>query len=636
MSRLQIGDIVGGKYKILSLIGTGGMAHVYKALNIQTGKIVALKVLKEEYAQDAEFLRRFRSEAQAVLHLSHDNIVRSMDVGVSGDDNYIVLEYAEGQTLKKLIQQEAPFPERQAIQYAMQLCDALGHAHDRGLIHRDVKPQNIIVNAKGKLKVADFGIARFANASTMTYQGANVLGSVHYISPEQARGGSADQRSDIYSLGVVLYEMLTGEVPFDAPNTVSVAVMHIQNDIPGPREINSQVSPALNSVLIKATRRDPEQRYASMREFKKDLVRALRDPERVIAQPEQGEDTLQEGEQRQEHHEDHGRLPRMRRPSALLGLMLAVALALGTMTVVFMIGKGFNAQNRQQSETRHVPTLTGKTEAEAQTRGKNMGFEVIVRSRLASEEIPKGTVMNQTPASGAAAKEGDTIYIDVSAGGAAMEMVELTGLPQSEAEEDILQLRLVLTGVNYEYSEQMEAGRVLRHYPEAGAEVEKGDGVELWISGKPEEREYVPALRGKTLKEAAQAITQQGFGRLLARIGEETQELPAGTVQQQSPMAGNAELPGTTIEVWITPFSSAPYGADDAVNLEIAENDTQVMITLKEGVEELVIYEQTHNQGADVVPLSIQAPEEGERELIVYINGQEVGRKTIKLTLRDQ
>ena len=269
MAELSIGMLVAGRYRIERLIGSGGMANVYQAEDLTTGKPVAVKVLKAEYARDGEFVRRFRSEAQAVLNLSHENIVRSIDVGQWQDVNFIVLEYVSGKTLKETIREEAPFDNRRIISIGAQLCEGLEHAHSRNVVHRDVKPQNIILTDRGRAKIADFGIARFTDASTLTYAGDKVLGSVHYVSPEQARGERVDQKSDIYSLGIVLYEMATGTVPFDSENTVTIAVKHLQEQMVPPIERNPALSPALNGIILRATSKNKADRYDSMKDVRR-------------------------------------------------------------------------------------------------------------------------------------------------------------------------------------------------------------------------------------------------------------------------------------------------------------------------------------------------------------------------------
>ena len=278
-------DIIDNKYRVIREVGSGGMARVYRAINMSTRKVVAVKMLREEFLNDQEFLRRFEREARASLELSHENIVRAYGVGDDNGVPYIVLEYVEGKTLKQLIQ-ESPsghLSVQKAIGICSQILDALSYAHAHGIIHRDVKPQNVIVTNRGKAKLADFGIAREVTASTMTFSGKNVIGSVHYISPEQAKGLPVTAESDIYSAGISLYEMLTGTVPFIGDTTVSTALMHLSATPTPPKELNPAIPPALNDIVLRAIEKDPQQRYASAKLMRSDLIRSLSHPNGTFA-----------------------------------------------------------------------------------------------------------------------------------------------------------------------------------------------------------------------------------------------------------------------------------------------------------------------------------------------------------------
>lgn len=284
----MIGTVLDRKYRIIEQIGSGGMAFVYKAVNMTNRKTVAVKMLREEYKNDAEFLRRFSREVNAILTLSHENIVRAFGAGTYNGLPYLVMEYVEGHTLKDLISRNGALPFRTAIGITCQILDALSAAHAHGIIHRDVKPQNVIVTDKGRVKLADFGIAREARASTVTFSGQKVLGSVHYISPEQAKGTLATEQSDLYSVGVCLYEMLTGTVPFEADSTVSVALMHLQEQPTPPIDIVPSLPKSLNDIVLKALEKDPAVRYQTARAMRSDLVRSLSDPNGTfVSEPEE-------------------------------------------------------------------------------------------------------------------------------------------------------------------------------------------------------------------------------------------------------------------------------------------------------------------------------------------------------------
>ena len=293
----MIPDIIDGKYRVIREVGSGGMAHVYRAINMSSRKVVAVKMLKEEYLNDQEFLRRFEREAKASLALSHENIVRAYGVGDDNGVPYIVLEYVEGKTLKELIQ-ESPgghLSVQQAIGICSQILDALSYAHAHGIIHRDVKPQNVIVTNRGKAKLADFGIAREVTASTVTFSGKNVIGSVHYISPEQAKGLPATEESDIYSAGISLYEMLTGTVPFIGDTTVATALMHLSEQAVPPQDLNPAIPSALNDIVMRAIEKDPDMRYSSAKLMRSDLIRSLSHPNGTFARDRESKESKTPG-----------------------------------------------------------------------------------------------------------------------------------------------------------------------------------------------------------------------------------------------------------------------------------------------------------------------------------------------------
>lgn len=285
-------DIIDGKYKVLEHVDSGGMAHIYRCMNLGNRRIVAIKILKDEFRDDKEFLRRFEREARASLHLSHDNIVHAYGLGTHEGLPYIVQEFIEGQTLKQLIINRGPLPIRTAIGICCQILDALSAAHASGIIHRDVKPQNVLITPKGKAKLTDFGIAREVSASTVTFSGNQVIGSVHYISPEQAQGQTVTEASDIYSVGVTMYEMVTSIVPFEGDSTVTVALMHIRNQPIPPIDLNGRIPPSLNDVILRALSKSPDDRYRSAHAMRIDLIRTLSNPNGDFAQQSSSDEPI--------------------------------------------------------------------------------------------------------------------------------------------------------------------------------------------------------------------------------------------------------------------------------------------------------------------------------------------------------
>lgn len=342
-------EIINHKYRLLEPIGSGGMAHVYKAETVAGHKTVAVKLLKEEYLNDRELLRRFQKEGKASLRLHHDNIVRAFDIGEYENVPYIVFEFVEGNTIEDIIKSKGKLSAQEAIALCCQILDALQYAHEHGIIHRDIKPQNVIVNEHGIAKLADFGIAREVSASTLTFDGKNVIGSVHYISPEQARGDSVSEASDIYSTGISLYEMLTGDVPFRGETAVATAIMQI-NEIPrNPQELEPTIPFALNAIIMKAIEKEPSARYHHARDMRSDLIRSLSDP--------QGDFVLTES---------HDEVPvkKHRKMDALLvAILLAVFIPL-TLLLIIYIGYQNKTEATAPIETEEI-TITPDPAAEA-------------------------------------------------------------------------------------------------------------------------------------------------------------------------------------------------------------------------------------------------------------------------------
>ena len=616
----MIGRVLSGKYRIIEKIGSGGMADVYKAVQAGTlHRTVAVKILKAEHQTDASFVRRFDQEAQAVLNLSHEHIVRSYDVGTEGDLHYIVLEYVDGSTLKECIRAQGKFLPRSAINIGAQVLDALSHAHEQGIIHRDVKPQNIIINARGHAKLADFGIARNADSSTITYAGAMVMGSVHYISPEQAKGRQVTAESDIYSMGITLYEMITGRLPFEGDNSVSVALRHIQDEIVPPIMLVPSLPPALNDVIMRAVSKQPAARYHSAKEMRQDLLRVLREPQGNFARQPAKEKAKQNRQLKNAR----------RKPRSVVWRITALALVLLVLFGMMMVMDRTVLQNTSAT-TDFVPNLVGKQQDEAINTAKLRGYKVDVQEAQ-SDEYPAGVVISQQPQKGTELKNGGTITITVS-GGAAMPVVpEVRGMTLPEAEVTLRDEGLLPGIPEYRISDA-KVGTVFEQEPLPGTPLLPGDEVQLFISGEPSRSIEVPTVKDLRLAQALILLNERGFTAFRVRLVD-LDNISTDTVTLQNPAPDEIASSTTLIELTASGIGEDVYSAQIAFTLDVEKNDTKILAIIPvagNGIPyEQVVYEATLNAGkGQEISFPAVIAEGGEHTLIVYQNGEEIRRTT--------
>ena len=526
------GAVLMDRYRLEELIGEGGMASVYRALDLRTGHRVAVKFLRQEFHKNPEFLDRFRREATAASRMSHHNIVNLLDIGDDPKSPYLVFEYVDGKTLKEIIADHGKLPQATAVQIAIRILSALRHAHEAGIIHRDIKPQNILVDRQGYIKVSDFGIARMVGSNTMQDADGkpSIMGSVHYFSPEQARGETATVSSDLYSVGVVLYEMLTGTVPFEGETPVAVAIQHVQVAPKPIRELNPAVSPALENVVAKAMEKDPRQRYASAMFMAQALHAAL------LAEKEPTQDTpVFPAQQKAAKHRSvfAGRL-RGRLLIILLGFALIAGLVLGG---VFIYRDIVNATR--------APLLVAETEEAAVRLAERAGLSPRIE-RISSDE-PVGIVITQSHDLGFPMQRGDTILITVSSGPIKKPAAKVTGLLQDSARKQLerIGLRMMVTETVMDAS---PVGTVLRQNPEEGTEMEAGAIVQLVVSGG---EVAVPQLGGLRQQEAAGLLTKSGLGVGALSTIEMSDPAQQGRVASQYPLAGERVMEGTPVDLVI-------------------------------------------------------------------------------------
>ena len=606
----MIGKLISGRYLIESLIGSGGMANVYKAYDNMLGRTVALKVLKAEHRGDMEFVRRFEREARAVLTLSHENIVRSYAVGEDGDISYIVLEYVEGSTLKELIKSDGPISPKVAVSITAQVLDALAHAHESGIIHRDVKPQNVIITPRGKAKLTDFGIARDVAATTRTYAGSNVvMGSVHYISPEQARGDDVTAASDIYSCAIMLFEMLTGKVPFGGDNSVAIALKHLQEDITPPVEINPKIPRALSDVIVKAASKEISLRYQSAKQMKSDLLRSLREPHGKFARLEKNAvETKRRGW--------HG----------VMNIVLMLVVVLGLFTALFFIARSVNEDQGDAPAAEYIiPNVKAKKLEEAKGVAELRGFELNVDEYRSSDE-EEGTVLEQTPAAGTAAKQGDSISVIVSSGNNYVTVPDLAGKYLQEANDIVWGVELEIGTTQYVTSD-LPYGQIVRQEPIAGTDTFAGDVIDVWISGIPGKANNMPGVTDMELNKAIDVLHEEGFKKIRIRTVQPEAHIAAeGFVVAQNPTAGISTPEDAVVEISVCRAQLGNYAADVAFNLDITAQQSSVVVTakLEDGLE-LIIYETTLSAGTQQsVSFTAFMEKGGQYECNVYVDGVQV------------
>ena len=540
MAEVKDDTLVDGRYRIAGRIGSGGMADVYCADDTHLGREVALKVLHRRFSQDEEFVERFRREASAAAGLQHPNVVGVYDRGSHDDTWYIAMERLHGPTLKQIVREEAPLDQRRSIDLMVQVLTAAGFAHKRGVVHRDFKPHNVIVGPGDAVKVTDFGIAR-AGASEMTETGS-IMGTAQYLSPEQAQGQRCDARSDLYSIGIMLFELLTGTVPFSGESAVSIALKHVSEPAPSVASLRPEVHPALEAIVARALVKDPAGRFQSAEEF----VLALDDARRALAgepvgdgttnfvpvgpppRPTNGGDPYAD-----EDGEDRDGRERTKWPFIALALL---ALALGAFAV-------FRALS--SAEQVEVPRVVGFDVERATQRLERNGFEVEVSERRSAE--PRGEVIDSDPDRGKRVDEGSTVKLVASSGPGAVSVPTVDGFTERRA-----QRALAKAGFKFQSKEQasssVAAGRVIRTSPTSGVEAPYGSRVILVVSSGPEQVS-VPGVVGLTQGSASSALDARG---LAVSVQEVESDEPEGEVLRQSPGEGARVAEGSTVTITVS------------------------------------------------------------------------------------
>ncbi|RJQ43928.1 MAG: Stk1 family PASTA domain-containing Ser/Thr kinase [Gaiellales bacterium] len=547
-------EIYDNRYEIKSRLGSGGMADVYLAHDTHLNRDVAIKILYKRYASDAEFVARFQQEAKSAARLNHPHIVSIYDRGEADGSYYIAMEYLQGKSLKELIAEKGLFPPDKAIFVTEQILEALQFAHEHDVVHRDIKPANIVVNGRGQVKVTDFGIARAGSSARMTETGS-IIGTAQYLSPEQAKGKAVGQSSDLYSLGVVLYEMLTGRVPFEGENPVAIALKHI-SDIPvPPQALVPELPDNLNNVVMKALAKNPADRYASAREFLADLERCRRDQTVAMAPVSEGATQVipavaapaATGAPTTARPAAAGGPPAKKtRKGKIFLIVLLAALALAAVAVgVYLLAF--------QGKAVAVPDVVNMTRQQAEDTLRGAGFKTEVEAEEYSESVPQGSVIRQDPAAGEKLREGGTVRLIISRGSGDVAVPDLVGQTAGYAESKLQELELRGDRQPDAYSDTVPEGSIISQDPAAGTEVQKGSTVKYTVSkgSEPAGDTEVPDLEGMTQSEAQTALNAKKL--VLGSVSEDySDSVPAGRVMSQSPAAGQKIPEGSTVNITLS------------------------------------------------------------------------------------
>lgn len=610
---LREGMFLADRYEIIEQIGTGGMADVYKAKCHKLNRYVAIKVMKSEFSQDKTFVSKFWAEAQSAAGLVNPNVVNVYDVGVENGIYYIVMELVEGITLKKYIEKRGRLPYKEAVSIAIQVANGMDAAHKHNIVHRDIKPQNIIISKEGKVKVTDFGIAKVASSATINTSAS--MGSVHYISPEQARGGYSDERSDIYSLGITLFEMLTGTVPFDGDSAVSVAVQHIQDSIPLPSQLVEGVPVSVDKIVLKCTQKKTDRRYQSAAELIVDLKKSLVMPDEdfvrmgsaydsVLKKDEEEynpdddelltesaghdldddnddtDDELLENDSDKDEDIDDERNDKLELVMKCIGIGIAVIILMITIFVVIkLVGNGkntaknnktsveattVNTANNNSSDMVEVPKVVGMTKEDAikALNKLGLGYKAVTQS---SDTVAEDCVISQGNVGGSKVEKNSQIVLTISTGKENKEVTvpNIKGKSEQEAKEAIEAANLVAS-VDYQYSDSVEAGNVIKYSPSGS--VAEGSTVTIHVSrGKKVTNVSVPNVLGMSESLASQTLDS---ANLKVTVKYETSsKAEYGTVTSQTPYSAGDSVPsGTTITIYVSHYQQTAQQTTTAAN----------------------------------------------------------------------
>ncbi len=610
-----IGKRLDGRYEIKKVIGIGGMAVVYKAHDMSAKCDVAIKILKEEYLSNEEFCRRFKNESQAIALLNHKNIVKIYDMNNSGNLQYIVMEYIDGITLKQYIEQQGALTSKEAVHFTTQILGALQHAHEKGIVHRDIKPQNIMLKQNGEIKVMDFGIARFARSETRTMTD-KAIGSVHYIAPEQAKGSKTDARADIYSVGVMLYEMLTGQLPFEAENAVSVAVMQLQVDPKMPRSLNPDIPEGLEQITIQAMQKDPRNRYQSASDMLLDIEDFKRNPSIRFEYQYMVDNTSQRYMDAYENARRQLEEDQQDEKSPVIPVLSGIAVAFVLVALVFLWValdiSGFFVQKQEQIE---IPDFTGEVYMEVIELPEYKDKIEFGLEKQFSDEVPEGHIISQNPKPYTVVNIYDKVTLTVSKGPERLQVPDFEGMNYDEYSRVLAEFNLY--AVHYPvYSDEYESGTVIATNPQPDTDMSEGDSVDVYYSlGTKPDSLVMPNCINMTYDEAKGYL--EAMGMTVAAANPIDSEKPEGTVISHEPSYGTELEEGQTIIFYTS-------------NGNAVKKEVKVEVKLPSGVDQnlamAIFLDGEKKKSVTVNPLVTDA---------YYINLEGAGTSVVRVYIND-
>ena len=626
------GKIIGNRYEVLEKIGIGGMATVYKAKDNILKRNVAVKVLRDEFTTDEEFIKRFNTEAQAAASLTHPNIVSIYDVGHEDNLYFIVMELIQGKTLKQIITEDGVLPWKWSINIAIQIASALEIAHKNNIVHRDIKPHNIIITEDGVAKVTDFGIAKAVSNSTITAFGTTI-GSVHYFSPEHARGGYTDAKSDIYSLGVIMYEMMTGRVPFDADTPVSIALKHMQEKPVEPIKLNPSIPYAVNKIIMKAMQKEVALRYSSATEMLKDLNAALKNPDGNTVMPDQNIEnsytqripTIQGGEKMNQKEKKVNAFFKKHKKAIMIAIIVLIVILIpvigfyGTQAIL----------NVGRAKDVKLPNLVGKTIEEAEQELNKSKLKIEKKEEFNSE-IEVGKIISQNPPfiENYTVKENSTVEVVVSKGTEMTKVPKIIGMEYEEAEEEIKKYNLQAEKID-KVSKTVEKGIVIEQEPAENTEIKAGEKVKIYVScGNGLKQIVTQYVIGKTEKDAKELLTKDGLE--VEVVNEEDTTKENGIVLKQSIEAGKTVDEGTKIIITVNKIAEIKTGKIDinlksitgGIKLDAEGNEINpeatVTVKVTSAGKEETVYNEKHRKDTSTIIFDVKGV--GTITIKVYVD----------------